>query len=555
MHEITTRQAFAFVFEIARSFRTGLFVMICVAIIWALEVSLSPYILKVIINCLTEYPSSSILEHIVFPALAYFSLGVVFTTNFRFYDYFVNIKMIPALRQKIASYILSVLLQQSHHYYQNNFAGSLANKLNDLVTYIPNLIQVIIDRFFSHMLALVFAICTLWLVNFKFALVLSLWVVAFITVALFLSKRLYLLSDKWSEGGSTLTGRIVDTLSNMLSVRQFARNTEEQDTLNKTVGQVIEAEQKMEWAYFLMWLFYGYSFLFVQAFSLYLLIVGRQQGVISVGDFALVLSINVAVVQFLRQLAKQFSDFSKYVGKITQALRISTAPIEIEDMPHAQALKVRNATIVIEKVDFQYNLENPLYKNLSITIQPGQRVGLVGYSGSGKSTFVNLIMRLFEVTGGCIRIDGQDIRKVTQDSLHKAIGIIPQDLSLFHRSLMDNIRFGRVEATDKEVIHAAKAAHTHEFINALPDGYNSLVGERGVKLSGGQRQRIAIARAILKDAPILILDEATSQLDSVTESFIQEGLWSLMQNKTTIVIAHRLSTLLHMDRLLVFDRG
>jgi ATP-binding cassette subfamily B protein len=182
-------------------------------------------------------------------------------------------------------------------------------------------------------------------------------------------------------------------------------------------------------------------------------------------------------------------------------------------------------------------------------------VGLVGYSGSGKSTFVNLILRLYDINKGRILIDGQDIRVVTQNSLHAAIAMIPQDPSLFHRSLMDNIRYGRIDATDDEVIEAAIHAHAHDFIIQLPRGYNSLVGERGVKLSGGQRQRIAIARAILKNAPILILDEATSQLDSVTESIIQKALHKMMQNKTTIVIAHRLSTLLHMDRILVFNEG
>ena len=190
-----------------------------------------------------------------------------------------------------------------------------------------------------------------------------------------------------------------------------------------------------------------------------------------------------------------------------------------------------------------------------MTIEAGQKVGLVGYSGGGKSTFVNLILRLFDVTDGHILIDGQDIRNVTQDSLRSNIAMIPQDPSLFHRTLMENIRYGRIEATDEEVIEAAKKAHAHEFISKLPQGYESPVGERGVKLSGGQRQRIAIARAILKNAPILILDEATSQLDSVTESDIQESLWELMQGKTTIVIAHRLSTLLHMDRIIVFDQG
>ncbi|WP_291398139.1 ATP-binding cassette domain-containing protein [Acinetobacter sp.] len=196
-----------------------------------------------------------------------------------------------------------------------------------------------------------------------------------------------------------------------------------------------------------------------------------------------------------------------------------------------------------------------LFFKINLSNTAGQKVGLVGYSGGGKSTFVNLILRLYDVTDGAILIDGQDIRDVTQDSLRENIAMIPQDPSLFHRSLMENIRYGRADSTDEEVIEAAKKAHAHEFISALPQGYDSLVGERGVKLSGGQRQRIAIARAILKNAPILILDEATSQLDSVTESLIQESLWELMQNKTTIVIAHRLSTLLHMDRILVFDKG
>jgi ATP-binding cassette subfamily B protein len=188
-------------------------------------------------------------------------------------------------------------------------------------------------------------------------------------------------------------------------------------------------------------------------------------------------------------------------------------------------------------------------------IQPGQKVGLVGYSGSGKSTFVNLILRLFDVTAGRIMIDGQDIRDVTQDSLHHCIAMIPQEPSLFHRSIMNNIKYGCINATFDDVIAAAKKAHAHDFIIELSQGYDMLVGERGIKLSGGQRQRIVIARAILKDAPILILDEATSQLDSVTENQIQESLWDLMQNKTTLVIAHRLSTLLHMDRILVFDQG
>lgn len=215
---------------------------------------------------------------------------------------------------------------------------------------------------------------------------------------------------------------------------------------------------------------------------------------------------------------------------------------------------ITNGQITFSSVKFHYKGIEPLFQNKSVTIEAGQKVGLVGYSSSGQSTFVNLILRLYDVTDGQILIDGQDIQEVRQDSLREAIAMIPQDPSLFHRSLMENIRYGRIDASDEEVIEAAKRAHAHAFITKLFQMYEFLVGERGVKLSGGQHQRIAIARAILKNAPILILDEATSQLDFLTESTIQESLWELMQDKTTIMIAHCLSTLMHMDRILVLGK-
>jgi ATP-binding cassette subfamily B protein len=260
-------------------------------------------------------------------------------------------------------------------------------------------------------------------------------------------------------------------------------------------------------------------------------------------------------VEFLWNVTKDFSQLSKSFGKITQALRTITLPVDIQDHPHARSLSVSKGEIAFKNVRFHYKGATPLFENKTVVIQPGQKVGLVGFSGSGKTTFVNLILRLFDVTHGQILIDGQDIRMVTQDSLHEAIGVIPQDPSLFNRTLRENIRYGRLSATDADVELAARKAHAHSFIKDLPNQYDTAVGERGIKLSGGQRQRIAIARVVLKNAPILILDEATSQLDSITETLIQESIEDLMQNKTTLVIAHRLSTLLHMDRILVFDKG
>jgi ATP-binding cassette subfamily B protein len=257
----------------------------------------------------------------------------------------------------------------------------------------------------------------------------------------------------------------------------------------------------------------------------------------------------------LRSLSEDISRAAELIGSITQGVSIALLPLTIQDPQPAQSLQVRRGAITFDQVKFNYKGATTLFHNKSVTISAGQKIGLVGYSGSGKTTFINLILRMYDVTAGAILIDGQDIRQVTQVSLHRAIGLIPQDPSFFHRSLLENIRYGRLDASDAEVITAAQQAHADDFIVRLPQGYASLVGERGVKLSGGQRQRLAIARVFLKNAPILVLDEATSQLDSVTEQVIQQSLKRLMHGKTSIVIAHRLSTLLQMDRILVFEAG
>jgi ATP-binding cassette subfamily B protein len=228
---------------------------------------------------------------------------------------------------------------------------------------------------------------------------------------------------------------------------------------------------------------------------------------------------------------------------------------EVVDAPGAQPVPIERGRIEFQDVSFGYTSEQLIFEHLDVVIPAGQRVGLVGFSGSGKSTFVSLILRLYDPQGGKILIDGHDIRALTQESLHSQLSLIPQDPNLFHRTLMENIRYGRLEATDEEVVDAARKAHADGFIRGIKGEYSSLVGERGVKLSGGQRQRIAIARVVVKNAPILILDEATSSLDSITEQAIQETLNEVMQGKTVIVVAHRLSTIAHLDRILVFDQG
>lgn len=459
------------------------------------------------------------------------------------------------MRENITNHAIKCLTEQSHTYYQNNFAGSLSNKVSDLVRSVPELIEMLIDKFFGYIFALIVAIYTLGCVNLVFAIALSVWILCFVCLYFLIRHYLEHIASTWAERGAICSGKIVDLLSNILSMRLFAAASYERKFIGQASHEAADAERKFHWVNFWIWLFYGASSVVLLGASLYFLIKGREDGRITAGDFALVLSINIAVIDFLWQLADRCLEFTKLFGRIAQALSTIIRPTEVKDASGARKLIIKKGRITFNKVKFRYKGADPLFENKSVVIEPGQKVGLVGYSGSGKTTFVNLILRLYDVTDGSILIDGQDIKVVSQSSLRSAISIIPQDSSLFHRSLMENIRYGKLDATDEAVIRAAKKAHAHTFIKAMPQGYHTFAGERGVKLSGGQRQRIAIARAILKNAPILILDEATSHLDSITETLIQESLNALMRNKTTIVIAHRLSTLLSMDRILVFDRG
>jgi len=266
-------------------------------------------------------------------------------------------------------------------------------------------------------------------------------------------------------------------------------------------------------------------------------------------------SLSLLIIAEVRNLSRRFLELFEALGNVGSGVRNLFRPHEFTDSPHAHELSVQHGALEFEHVSFHYVDGKEVFRALSVSIPARQRVGLVGLSGSGKSTFVNLVLRLYEPQVGVIRIDGHDIRDLTQDALRRQIGLIPQDPTLFHRSLRENIRYGRLSASDAEVETAARRAHAHGFISEIPEGYEAQVGERGVKLSGGQRQRIAIARVILKDAPVLILDEATASLDSITEHSIQTALDAAMVDKTVLVIAHRLSTIAHTDRILVFSDG
>ena len=468
---------------------------------------------------------------------------------------YLNYRFQPVIKSQLIRETFDYVHSQTHQFFQDHLAGRLSNQITTLADNVERIIHDLSRHLIRGIVMVVVALISMYPVHPKFFWALLCWLLVFASASLRLSKRIITLSEAHANAESLISGQLVDSMTNANSVRIFARRQDELSYLEnglKLARQTFRVKEKFA---IKLHLFQGFSLSVMLAVMLYFLIQLRLSQQVTIGDFALILGLSIEVGFMTWWALEQVDELNKAVGKCNQSLSTLFAPLEIVDQKNASLLPVTKGQITFEGVKFHYKGAGPLFENKSVTIEAGQKIGLVGYSGSGKSTFVNLILRLYDVTQGRILIDGQDIRGVTQDSLRCHIALIPQDPSLFHRSIMDNIRFGRIEASDEEVIAATKQAHAHEFISQLPEGYASLVGERGVKLSGGQRQRIAIARAILKNAPILILDEATSQLDSVTETLIQDSLWKLMQNKTTIVIAHRLSTLLHMDRILVFDQG
>lgn len=545
---------FPFIWHFLRPYKSIVTVYVLLAIAAGFWGPFNSMLIKQLINLLPSVAGGDI-SILIFPA----SLVVV---NFVVFDNFtwrginyIWAKFVPVIINRVMADTMGHVLSHSHQFYQNNLSGQLSKQIGNLADGITRIITFTSANFLRGASLLLTAFIAAYFVNPIFCIILVAWFVFFASTSILMSKKLVALSDIQASKESIVVGELVDSLSNNGNVRIFSRKSYED-------RRMIPFFSKQQKAYTATYMYstilsciQGGLIATMMAFSTFFLVYFYGKGLVTVGDFALILGLSMETGHMMWFTMSEVDEFNKAVGRCKQSLMSLMLPIEIVDKSNASVLKCHSGKITFNNVKFHYQGTEPLFQNKSVEILPGQKVGLVGFSGGGKSTFVNLIMRFFDVTYGAILIDDQDIRDVTQDSLRENIAMIPQDPSLFHRSLMENIRYGRIDASDDEVVEAARKAHAHEFISTLPQGYDSLVGERGVKLSGGQRQRIAISRAILKNAPILILDEATSQLDSVTESLIQESLWELMQNKTTIVIAHRLSTLLHMDRILVFDKG
>ncbi|ODG99230.1 ABC transporter ATP-binding protein [Nostoc sp. KVJ20] len=547
---------FRFICYFVNQFRWWYVAMVILEVIHATCGIMLPYAIGEIIRGVTRSPGESqqIFDTVSQPLMLFtaLSLGeVVFGRSAGLLQTILH----PIHRQHIVRSLYAYLQHHSHRYLSSSFSGALAHRISETSLGVTQTMQMLITEFMPVIIVYSVTTILLYRVYPPLAGFVGLWAVLFISISFWLATRCRIYSRKAAAARSETTGIIVDAVTNLNSSRLFARLGFERRYLNEQLRDELKEVRKSNWYSERIRWFQFISAAVLKIGTLYYSLSLWSQGTIATADFVVATSLSLLIISEARNLSKRFLEFFEHIGNIANGVFTIVQPHEIIDRDSAIAHSITQGQIEFRQVNFSYSLGKKVFDNLSITIQPGQRVGLVGFSGSGKSSFVNLILRQFDPQSGQILIDGVDIRDMTQDALHSQISLIPQDPSLFHRTLIENIRYGRLDATDEEVVEAARQAYAHDFIAQIKEGYDSLVGERGVKLSGGQRQRIAIARVILKDSPILILDEATSSLDSITEKAIQDTLDLAMDGKTVIVVAHRLSTIAHLDRILVFDQG
>jgi ATP-binding cassette subfamily B multidrug efflux pump len=449
--------------------------------------------------------------------------------------------------------------RQSYDFFQNDFAGRIATKVWQAGQATGDLMQSFIEVVWFMV---VYTVTTLVLVaglDLRLAVLVVIWITAFGWLARRYLPAIRKHAEQTAEAGSMITGRIVDSYSNVQTLKLFSADGDDRyirSGFDIYLDALRPFTRRLTGVRMALTTLSGIMITAIACFAVYLWV----EGSITVGAVAFTLSLVLRLNMLLGRLMMQLNSILRNLGVLENSKALISQPLGLTDAPDAKELVVTGGRIDVRKVEFHYGKGFGVLGGIDLVVRPGEKVGLVGPSGAGKTTLANLILRLYDLEGGKITIDGQDVSKVTQNSLRANIGVVSQDTALFHRSLRDNIKLGMPEATDGEVIAAAKKAEAHDFILDLRDnrdrqGYEAFVGERGVKLSGGQRQRVAIARVFLKDAPILILDEATSALDSDIEAAIQENLARLMENKTVIAIAHRLSTIAALDRLVVLDGG
>ena len=515
------------------------------------------YAIKLVVDAFTK---TTIPEYsnLLYPITLFIGALLIMEAGWRS-SHFAWMKSQPFVRVNITSKAYDYIQNHSYNFFQNTHSGSIVSKIKSIEAGYNNLWFGIHHRLANPILEILVTIIALAFINLQLFIFMTLWCCVFFPVMLMMSLKVSKLAKETTDSHHEAIGFIADNISNIFSLFSFASRRRELKKIDDFLNND-RAKKDYAWIkYELKMAFVGIAFNATMLISLLLFMIHlRRIGAITIGDFVFVMTVTFFVVDNIWKLTSEIGDFLGKMGDFKSSFSIIQTPQEIIDLPNASELKISKGEIIFKDVSFGYKKEGlHTLKNLNLHIKAGQKIGLVGASGAGKSTLVALLLKNFQTTKGDILIDNQSIYDVSSDSLRSQIALISQDTMLFHRSIGENIGYAKEGATRSEIESAAKKAHIHEFIITLPNGYETLVGERGIKLSGGQRQRVAIARAILKDAPILILDEATSSLDSHTENHIQASLNLLIddKSKTVIAVAHRLSTLKHMDRIIVLDKG
>ena len=452
------------------------------------------------------------------------------------------------------------LLNQSYGFFQNEFSGRIATKVMQTALAVRDTVMKLLDVMLFVAIYMVTALILVASADPRLCIPLIIWLFFYIIVQRYFVPKMKKIAMVQADARSLMTGRIVDSYTNIITLKLFSHSNREsayiRDGMSEFLNTVHPQMRLVTKLNICLWALNMSLVFSTAALGIYLWL----NGSITPGAIAIVMSLAIRLTSMSHWILWEISGLFENIGTVQDGINTLSVPSKVNDKPNAIALNVNRGDIIFDSVNFSYNTSEAVFENLDLQIPAGEKVGIVGRSGAGKSSLVSLLLRFYDIQSGAITIDGHNIERVRQESLRSNIAMVTQDTSLLHRSVRENIMFGRPEATEEEMVVAAKKAQAHDFILSLRDnvgrgGYDAHVGERGVTLSGGQRQRIAIARVLLKDAPILVLDEATSALDSEVEAAIQLSLYQLMEGKTVIAIAHRLSTIAAMDRLIVFDEG
>lgn len=533
---------------------SGLIIVIGVVVANVLN-SIIPLFFKNFFNLL----SSSQSREVIVVGLLKILLAIGILELIRWFCYrvisFANNFFESKIMADLSNQCFAYLHKHSFSYFSNNFTGSMVKRVKSFTS----AFEVLCDQFFWELLPTFVSVTMITFIlsrlNIFLGLGILIWVILFLIINWIFTRYKLKFDIQRSEAETATTSFLADTITNNTNVKLFNGYFFELGGFSKLTDK-LRGLRKFTWNL-------GAKFEALQSFLMVILEISIfyfairlwKRNIITIGDFVLIQSYILTVVQLAWDFGKVIRRIYEYLAEAEEMTVILNTPHEITDTSKAKDLSVKNGIIEYKNVSFYYSKGRKIINDLNLIIKKKETVALIGSSGAGKTTLIKLLLRMHDINKGHILIDDQDILKLTQESLRKNISLVPQDPILFHRSLMENIRYGKFEATDEEVIEAAKLAHCHEFIIKLENSYDTFVGERGIKLSGGERQRVAIARAILRNAPILIMDEATSSLDSESESYIQDALYDLMKNKTVIVIAHRLSTIKKADRILVINDG